>query len=542
MIFDQARSFMLFEDFIAKYTREFDPDDWIDIFRNTPYLEGNCDDINVLPAVVSIEQLESALAGTHWTLHNRDMRPTIEIVDPVGHATENYVRFSGEFDSEPLVIVQNYILKIPNTIDILEDFRLFHNLLPNSNHTRYTYIDSIGDEDDAAIIESYSVRVKAKYLLHYLAERNSALLFQFDNRRMSKYTLDKLSIADDGIEIKNGKCTFSINLINGWWGQPSSSTGSSSLMIGKIAMLGKRVGSLSGNYETEKYCEFIIGNDESCLVSCKAGEYSTKGYDYLTPVAFKRSVLQKYYDDPKRYEVDDGVVRGPSFALAIDNDLSDMVCVYIGDLGRDLPYKEQLHWKAHNVAKRPGISPTKWERDFMARPSIPAAADLQFKHQYKIVAGKWQKETGWDLYLPLKHLDKYRLSSVHIPIANNQKEFDEQISAIVILVIDSISVDELRKKTGDMTTNGSISLFESYLNRLGLQVESEKHISLLRDIQSLRSSGSAHRKGDKYDKAAKNFGLTESNYKQVLNIILNRLIEFLDFLINDVLPIAARNS
>ncbi|RKZ28488.1 hypothetical protein DRQ26_00975, partial [bacterium] len=49
----------------------------------------------------------------------------------------------------------------------------------------------------------------------------------------------------------------------------------------------------------------------------------------------------------------------------------------------------------------------------------------------------------------------------------------------------------------------------------------------LRDIQDLRSSGAAHRKGSKYEKVAKRLGLYEESYinffKKILEDVVNML-------------------
>ena len=66
---------------------------------------------------------------------------------------------------------------------------------------------------------------------------------------------------------------------------------------------------------------------------------------YLTPVFFKKEVLQRYLSHPDRYSVEDGYLRCQSlWGMAIDNHHKDYVSAYLGDLGRDLPEAEQNHW------------------------------------------------------------------------------------------------------------------------------------------------------------------------------------------------------
>ena len=63
--------------------------------------------------------------------------------------------------------------------------------------------------------------------------------------------------------------------------------------------------------------------------------------DYLTPVFFDRRVLNKYRDEPSRYQVYDGYLQCRSkWGLQIDNNSPGHVVVWLGDLGRDLPSTE----------------------------------------------------------------------------------------------------------------------------------------------------------------------------------------------------------
>ena len=52
--------------------------------------------------------------------------------------------------------------------------------------------------------------------------------------------------------------------------------------------------------------------------------------NYLTPVSFKRQVLDRYFHNPGKYEVSDGVVRNdPHRVLRIDDDLGKCVAEHV---------------------------------------------------------------------------------------------------------------------------------------------------------------------------------------------------------------------
>jgi len=69
--------------------------------------------------------------------------------------------------------------------------------------------------------------------------------------------------------------------------------------------------------------------------------------DYLTPVFFKKAVLDKYYQQPDKYSVEDGYLRCCGlWGVTMDNHHADKVVIWLGDLGRDL--KEVLEKEGSN--------------------------------------------------------------------------------------------------------------------------------------------------------------------------------------------------
>ena len=105
---------------------------------------------------------------------------------------------------------------------------------------------------------------------------------------------------------------------------------------------------------------------------------------YLTPVFFKRDVLQKYYAEPNRYSVESGIIRcGTLWSLYIDNESSEYVVAYLGDLGRDLPSREQKHWKTYNIVIDGKLSKSKIMRDFFVGSLHLSLLFLYFKTNIK---------------------------------------------------------------------------------------------------------------------------------------------------------------
>jgi hypothetical protein len=81
---------------------------------------------------------------------------------------------------------------------------------------------------------------------------------------------------------------------------------------------------------------------------------------------------------------------------------------------------------------------------------------------------------------------------------------------------------------GNPETKGGISKFEEFLENHQYP-NCQQNIQFLRILQSIRSTGVAHRKGDPYKKNIKKIDLTESNRADVLK---NILVEATDFLLS----------
>lgn len=142
----------------------------------------------------------------------------------------------------------------------------------------------------------------------------------------------------------------------------------------------------------EPFPDFIIGEDDfggALRFSCdpnRLANYFGGNPDaphYLTPVFFRRDVLQRYYEHPEKYSVEDGYLRcGGLWGIQIDNDSSDYVVVFLGDLGRDLPATERDYWRAFNVPPIGSMSETAFRRSFLSQFGDATAPDTRFKRAY----------------------------------------------------------------------------------------------------------------------------------------------------------------
>jgi hypothetical protein len=147
---------------------------------------------------------------------------------------------------------------------------------------------------------------------------------------------------------------------------------------------------------------------------------------------------------------------------------------------------------------------------------------------HRLLQEAWQEKYGWNLFLPLAEKDEHFLNSIRSMLSNEQSEFDSQILALTKATIDSTNIKDLRKFLGITDPDSkSIALLEALLNNIQVP-EAPTYVTLLRGIQSVRSTGVAHRKGTEYDKAIARLDINENNYQAEFDQILFGMVKFFE--------------
>ena len=92
----------------------------------------------------------------------------------------------------------------------------------------------------------------------------------------------------------------------------------------------------------------------------------------------------------------------------MDNHHDDRVVAWLGDLGRDLPYEEQLHWRSYNIPPTGGPSETFIKRQLLAEFAKSERPEHLFPQQYKKLKDLCDKSLGLAvLLLPLAAQDAH---------------------------------------------------------------------------------------------------------------------------------------
>jgi len=243
---------------------------------------------------------------------------------------------------------------------------------------------------------------------------------------------------------------------------------------------------------------------------------------YMTPVYFGVAVLDKYRDAPSQYTVEEGCLRGISngivaWCIPIDNHGIGCVTVALGDLGR-LPFAEQHHFASYNISK--GQMSAAYQRSQFSAEFCDSTHPVSiFKSEYRRLYDAFVDTHGWELIIPLEIADQHYLTALKLLTHDDQKEFDEQVLSLAKIMVDSLNVDKLKTYGVPVQNPGGINLLEAIIAVRGIK-GGEAHIAFLRNLQSIRSASSAHRKGDKYDKVAQKVGLDTRTKSDVFRSLI----------------------
>lgn len=495
-------------------------------------------------ALVPIDNKEDVLSNYTWDLSIGSGMPGSCVYYDKGVEVPEYHRFGSNNDVEPLVICREFHGFKSDYKEVSEEFRLFHNLYHDHMNNRYIKVDDDGNEITVIEMKPNHIQIRVKELKQFLAIKEMFLSIQFDCREHSRLSEEELSLSREGLSEESDFYIWTLA-----YGDFSG--------IGEhqafSRMLGKKLvkpfpKSKSGLYgftkeEPKKYVDFIIDTDEvGDDVSYNSNPDFLANFfganleapNYLTPVHFKKEVLDKYYGKPSKYSVSDSYLSCASlWGLQIDNHHDGKVCVWLGDLGRDLPYEEQLHWRSYNVAPSGGVSETYYKRQIMAQFTDSDRLEHVFKSKYLELQKTSNENLGWSLLLPLSDEDNHHFECLRIPSTNEQRDFDDLVLGLTKVLIDSLNEKQLNRfieKELRGGIKGGISRLETTFKNNSIE-EHENHIQFLRKLQSLRSSSSAHRKGSNYKKIATEFEIGSKDLISVFEGILAKSVDLLDYFI-----------
>ncbi|QHF00521.1 hypothetical protein LCG56_27455 (plasmid) [Pseudomonas cannabina pv. alisalensis] len=517
------------DDFLEFIKQKHGEETWVSLYKRI-FKDDKSEDGGFYSALVSQSSTEVAIKQPSWDLMLGGGGPGFV----TGYENDEEVtKYLAQSDSEyrRIVLCREFHGRKDDYFEISEEFRLFHNLYFDQKSSIYVTFDDAGDEIEVIKILPSEIKVRKGYLRSFMAATQTNLLLYFEVTRHFTSNNDYQG------DIKSED--LCIVLYSG----QSYSDGFSyfTRALGKKLIRCDAI-EKSGIWPftaAKKYEDFIIGGDLDAPVVyiCNPDELANyfganpHAPHYLTPVFFKKEVMQKYYGSSD-YEISDGhLSRKGSWSLRFDNNASGHVSVFLGDLGRDLPSKEQIYWKSFNlIPDGHSISETNYQRSFLGNFYDPESPEHQFKYAFVEVQKACSRKFGWSIFLPLADKDTHYLNSIRSMLTCEQSEFDALILAVAKITIDSVNVKDLRKHLGQDDESKSIVLLGLFLQSLNIQGH-EEFSTFLRGVQSVRSSGVAHRKGTEYDKVIARLNIDKDNYQGEFNEILLKFVSLFEAIV-----------
>lgn len=512
----------------------------------TVYLSESKDSYNhfIYCALIPYAQIERALSSPSWDLSHGQGMPGAVVYHEDREERVEYLRYGNDNGIEPLVIDRYFHGMRDDYTEICEEFRLFHQLYHDRRQDHYTKIDDGGNEHLVAVVEPNRVQIRLQEIRQFLAIKEMYLSIQFDCREHTEHSLEELGLKEGG--------DYQREVHMGWMHNCGEFDSMSrhrafSRLWGKrlVAPLPKSKSGFWGFAEESKrkHVEFVIGVDENgdeitytSNPDALANNFGANpnAPNYLTPVHFRKQILDKYYHQPSKYSVEDSLLRCSNlWSMDLDNHHDDKVCAWLGDLGQDLPYEEQLHWRAHNIPPDGGVSKTYNKRQLLAQFTDSDRPEHLFRQRYHDLRKACEECLGWQLLLPLSADDEHHFQCVRIPATDEQRDFDELVLGLTKILIDSLNEKHLNKlipAEQQVDLKGSIARLEAALISCGINGIAD-HISFLRKLQNLRSTSTAHRKGSNYRKIAKEFGLESQSLHAVFAGILQEAVALLNYFV-----------
>ncbi|MFK4116409.1 hypothetical protein [Streptomyces longwoodensis] len=473
---------------------------WTTVYEGWHNDDGNG---GIYCAFAPVSKRERVLSGPSWDIHKGDFRPGFSQHWENGKCVTTYFPSSVQDDFEPLILCRDYHGIIPSSLELTEHFRLYHNLYWDELTSQFMQPHDDGTSSVAAKITENKVEVRTKLLRQFQAARQLDFVLYIDSVRFGakdESVPEEAEWVTDALRAER----YSGDRISG---RPFT------------RYLGARVvpsppieksGIWPFEEEDTYFPDFIIGVDSdgdevryTCNPDALANYFGAnpEAPHYLTPVFFRREVLQKYYEKSELYTVSDGYLSCASlWSVRIDNSAGEHVVVFLGDLGRDLPRQERDYWRSFNVAADGRPSETLIRRAFLGQPANPTAEDLLVRSNYIMFGRAWNERYGWDLFRKPEEADAGLLQRLRLPLNDSQAEFESSIRIMTQLFVDAINEKMVQAQLPNKIENEKgISKLERWLKLRGYQ-HAQRDIQFLRNLQEVRSRVTAHRKGKDYEK------------------------------------------
>jgi hypothetical protein len=304
-----AEEDLSFADFIAKIGG-LGKGEWTTVYSSRDSVDG----VAIYSALIKNTLVKRSLKHPSWDIRIGNGAPGLESSYRDGKEKTRYVR-SSDSGVEPLVLSRSFHDIRPGYWEVSEDFRLYFNLYDDKADRKLLRIDDNGDEHEAVLMKNGEIKIKTFLIRQYLTIRKMKLAIFFDYNLFSSRTIEELGIEEHSREEKGADFIYSVSF-GRWPGLSDNTKKSHGRLLGKKLVSSDRSfkPDIFGRQE-KQYIDFIIGADDNgkeVLFTCNEAALSNYfganpgAPHYLTPVCFRKEVLNKYYSQPQKYTVSDG--------------------------------------------------------------------------------------------------------------------------------------------------------------------------------------------------------------------------------------------
>jgi hypothetical protein len=450
--------------------------------------------------------------GTSWLLPNNStsiarISRKVDFDGHIGDGLPDFGRSEGQTvylphgslpgEPEAFVVWRDFHNLYPQELTVIQEFVFYHGLY--FDKATGSYIEPIS-QTPVVLHESegLKLRVSRDHLQDFLAARNAVLVRGFDNRFLRMVEV----VPAIEVEIRNPNAFF--RLIVRAYDDQSLGTNLFCWLLGKYFVYPfsepkhksyRRL--LKRHTEEPPKIPFIVGKDRSGQPVTAS---SHQDADFLTPVFFKKSLLEKYHNNPRLYRVDERTIWYLSeWSIPYGLNQAGLVHVWLGDLWRDLPYEEQQYWRSFNVNPSGGLEPAFWATQMEAEFAESERIDQRVLRARKALEEAFSSRFSFPLFRPIPKEEQFILSNLHVPHSPELREFNEQISYLAKLFVEPLDKDAIeagvtaKQDLVDDKGNkkASIQVLEIFFRDTEV-AQGQAFCDQLRGLQSIRSTMPAH--------------------------------------------------
>ncbi|MCT9622246.1 MULTISPECIES: hypothetical protein [unclassified Curtobacterium] len=422
----------------------------------------------------------------------------------------------------------NHGLK-PRTVDVSLPFQWFWNAMRDGNN--WSYLDSAGNEHPLvrtiATSDSWRVEVSAREFRRFLERTRRVAVIQYD---VVTYA-NSAPFASTSDQFRNAWASFTWTPVRDAIGHGYNAF---SRLLGKRLISGMSSGPIPPALDHEdprsnEHPDYIIGVDpqtgsDRVFTSDpeRLANYFGKNPEaphYLTLVHFDQRVLNKYRDEPSKYEVTATRLSCLGlWSLGLGTGTEGSIQVYLGDLGRDLPWQERAHWKSYNVPPRGTMDESRFRRDFLAEWAGGPTTLEELRANLESLRQTALERLSTPVIRELDSHDRLNFERLTPPGTDERHELVLPVITLTKALVDAIDVKGLRTFLGaGHEEERGLALLESVVVRVG---GSATMVQPFRALQRLRSSGGvAHWGGSEAGKVIKALGLEGMNPAETIEFL-----------------------